>query len=230
VSPGVAAPDKPVREHGPRSVAIMGIYAQRPGKLIGQLMGDLGVLLWGVAWALVGNFIHQMISLVAVPAREISRTAGRLAENFQDAAEQAAKVPGAGDQLRRPLDAAADTMGGVIASADNQVANIEQLANVVGWLVFLIPVSVVLAVWLPRRIRFWQQSRAAQQFIDSDADLDLFALRAMAREPMHLLAAISDDPVGAWRSGDSTVITKLAEIELGRSGLRLPARLRTRAG
>jgi hypothetical protein len=208
----------------------MGIYAQRPGKLIGQLVADLLVLLWGVAWALVGNFIHQMISMVAVPAKETSRAAGRLAENFQDAAEQAANVPGVGEQLRRPFDAAASTMGGVVASADHQVANIEQLATVIGWLVFLIPVSVVVAFWLPRRIRFWQQSRAAQRFIDSDADLDLFALRAMAREPMHVLAAISDDPVGAWRSGDSAVITKLAEIELGRSGLRLPAQLRARTG
>jgi hypothetical protein len=208
----------------------MGIYAQRPGKLIGQLVADLMVLLWGVAWALVGNLIHQMISMVAVPAKETSRAAGRLAENFHEAAEQAANVPGVGEQLRRPFDAAAGTMGGVVASADHQVANIEQLATVTGWLVFLIPVSVVVAFWLPRRIRFWQQSRAAQRFIDSDADLDLFALRAMAREPMHVLAAISDDPVGAWRSGDSAVITKLAEIELGRSGLHLPARLRARTG
>jgi hypothetical protein len=207
----------------------MGIYAQRPGKLIGQLVADVLVILWGVVWALIGSLIHQMISLVAVPARETARTAGRLAEDFQDAATQAANVPGVGDQLRRPFDAAADTMGGLISSANHQVSNIEQLATVVGWLVFLIPVSVVVAFWLPRRVRFWQQSRAAQQFIDSDADLDLFALRAMATEPMHVLAAISDDPVGAWRAGDTKVITKLAEIELGRSGLRLPAGLRARA-
>jgi hypothetical protein len=100
----------------------------------------------------------------------------------------------------------------------------------VGWLVFLIPVSVVVAFWLPRRIRFWRQARAARAFIDSGADLDLFALRAMVTQPMHVLAAISDDPVGAWRGGDHTVITKLAEIELGRSGLRLPAHLRTPSG
>src|SRR5215203_5929174 len=200
----------------------MGIYAQRPGKLIGQLVADVLVILWGVVWALIGSFIHDMIALVAVPARETARAAGRLAEDFQEAAAQAANVPGVGDQLRRPFDAAANTMGGVISSANHQVTNIEQLATVVGWLVFLIPVSVVIA--------FWLQSRAAQRFIDSDADLDLFALRAMATEPMHVLAAISDDPVGAWRSGDAKVITKLAEIELGRNGLHLPARLRAGAG
>jgi hypothetical protein len=55
----------------------MGIYAQRPGKLIGQVVADVLVALWAVMWALVGNIVHQMISLVAVPARETARTAGR---------------------------------------------------------------------------------------------------------------------------------------------------------
>jgi hypothetical protein len=64
-------------------------------------------------------------------------------------------------------------------------------------------------------------------FLDSSADLDLFALRAMASQPMHVLAAISPDPVAAWRSGDRAVITRLAEVELHRSGLNLPPALRT---
>ena len=58
------------------------------------------------------------------------------------------------------------------------------------------------------------------------ADLDLFALRAMAAQPLYVLAEISDDPVHAWRSGDREVINKLAEVELKRDGLRLPATLR----
>jgi hypothetical protein len=208
----------------------MGIYAQRPAKLASQLVADVFVILWGVLWWLIGTLVHQTISIIATPAREVARTSSKLAADFRDAATEAAKVPGVGDQLRRPFDAAASTLNGLIASADHQVTNIERLASLVGWLVFLIPVSVVVAFWLPRRIRFWRQARAARIFIDSGADLDLFALRAMVTQPMHVLAAISDDPVGAWRGGDQTVITKLAEIELGRSGLRLPAHLRTPSG
>ena len=204
----------------------MGIYAQRPAKLLGQLVWDVFVILWGVLWWLLGALVHQTISVVAAPAREVAKTSGRLSEDFRDAATQAARVPGVGDQLRRPFDAAADTLNGLIASANHQVTTIEQLATLVGWLVFLMPLSVVVAFWLPRRIKFWRLSRAAQKFIDSGADLDLFALRAMVTQPMHVLAAISDDPVAAWRNGDSTVIARLAEIELGRSGLRLPAEMR----
>ena len=208
------------------SVAAMGIYAKRPAKMIGQLVGDGFVVLWAIGWAIVAIFVHRVIEVLATPARETARTAMRLAENFRQAAAEAAKVPVAGEQMRRPLDAAAGTLGNLIDSANDQVVSIERLALIVGWLVFLIPVATVVAFWLPRRIRFYRQAHASQVFLDSLADLDLFALRAMAAQPLYVLAEISDDPVQAWRSGDREVINKLAEVELKRNGLQLPATLR----
>ena len=204
----------------------MGIYAKRPAKMIGQLVGDGFVVLWAIGWAIVAIFVHRVIEVLATPARETARTAMRLAENFREAAAEAAKVPVAGEQMRRPLDAAAGTLGSLIDSANDQVVSIERLALIVGWLVFLIPVATVVAFWLPRRIRFYRQAHASQVFLDSLADLDLFALRAMAAQPLYVLAEISDDPVQAWRSGDREVINKLAEVELKRNGLKLPATLR----
>jgi hypothetical protein len=208
------------------SVAAMGIYAKRPAKMIGQLVADGFVVLWAIGWAIVAIFVHRVIEVLATPARETARTAMRLAENFRQAAAEAAKVPVAGEQLRRPLDSAAVTLGNLIDSANDQVVSIERLALIVGWLVFLIPVATVVAFWLPRRIRFYRQAHASQVFLDSLADLDLFALRAMAAQPLYVLAEISDDPVQAWRSGDREVINKLAEVELKRNGLQLPATLR----
>jgi hypothetical protein len=208
------------------SVAAMGIYAKRPAKMIGQLVGDGFVVLWAIGWAIVAIFVHRVIEVLATPARETARTAMRLAENFRQAAAEAAKVPVAGEQMRRPLDAAAGTLGNLIDSANDQVVSIERLALIVGWLVFLIPVATLVAFWLPRRIRFYRQAHASQVFLDSLADLDLFALRAMAAQPLYVLAEISDDPVQAWRSGDREVINKLAEVELRRNGLQLPATLR----
>ena len=204
----------------------MGIYAKRPAKMIGQLVGDGFVVAWTIGWAIVALFVHRMIEVLATPARETAKTAMRLAENFREAAAEAAKVPVAGEQMRRPLDAAAGTLGNLIDSANDQVVSIERLALIVGWLVFLIPVATVVAFWLPRRIRFYRQAHASQIFLDSLADLDLFALRAMAAQPLYVLAEISDDPVQAWRSGDREVINKLAEVELKRNGLQLPATLR----
>src|SRR6478735_8956990 len=136
----------------------MGIYASRPGRLLGQVLSDVFVIVWGVVWALLGIFVQQTIEVLATPARETARTAARLATNFTAAADQASRVPGVGDQLRRPFDAASTTLGSLIASANRAVASIEQLAVIMGWLVFLIPVGVVVAFWLPRRIRFYRQA------------------------------------------------------------------------
>ena len=204
----------------------MGIYAQRPGRLIGQLLGDVLVVAWTVGWAVVGVLVARTVSMLAGPARETAATAQRLADGFSDAATQASEVPGLGEQLRRPFDSATASLGDLIGAADRQVAIIERVAALTGWLAFAIPVLVVLALWLPRRIAFYRRARAARAFLDSSADLDLFALRAMAVQPMHVLAAISPDPVAAWRAGDRAVITRLAEVELRSSGLRLPPELR----
>ena len=200
----------------------MGIYSTRPGRLAGQIFGDLFVLAWTVVWAGIGIFVNQMIAVLAIPARETARTASKLMDNMREAGEQAARVPGVGEDLRRPFDAASESLINLITAANEQVASIERLALIGGWVVFGIPVAMVVALWLPRRIRFYRQAQASQAFLDSTADLDLFALRAMASQPLYVLAAVSDDPVRAWREGDREVIDQLAAIELRRNGLRLP--------
>jgi hypothetical protein len=202
----------------------MRIYAQRRGQLAGQLAGDVAVLVWAVVWAVVAFLVSGAVAALAGPARETARTARDLAGQFGDAGTQAAQVPGLGEQLRRPFDAASGSLGDLVATADRQAATIERLATISGWLVFVIPVATVLLVWLPRRVRFVRRARAAQRFIDGAPDLDLFALRALANQPMHVLAAISDDPVRAWRAGDRRVIDALAEVELRQAGLSLPTR------
>ena len=113
----------------------------------------------------------------------------------------------------------------LVGVAKDQIGAIEQLAVVVGVVVALIPIAVLIAILLPIRLRFHRTNRAARRFLDSPADLDLFALRAMSNQPLHFLGRVSDDPVGAWRQGDRAVINELAEMELRRSGLKIPKAL-----
>src|SRR3712207_7354343 len=105
----------------------MGIYSTRPAWLAGQIFGDLFVLGWTAAWAGIGIFVNQVIAVLAIPARETARTAGKLMGNMRDAAEQAARVPGVGEDLRRPFDAASTSLTNLIASANDQVESIERL-------------------------------------------------------------------------------------------------------
>lgn len=195
------------------------LYARPSWRLARQITSDMFMLLWACLCFLAGRFVDGVIAALAGPPRAIADSAKGLQKNFHDAADKAAKVPGIGGELRRPFDGAAGGLGDMARQAMDQVHAIETTASVSGWLTFLIPVTIVLAFWLPPRIRFFRTARAAQRYIDSSADLDLFALRAMARQPMYLLAKISPDPVAAWRAGDQRVIAQLADLELTSSGL-----------
>ena len=108
----------------------------------------------------------------------------------------------------------------------SEVAAVEDLAFWLGLVTAAIPILVVAAFFLPLRWRFVRRASAGQRFVDANEDLDLFALRALAHQPMHVLARVSDDPAGAWRERDPDVVRRLAALELADAGLRpknLPA-------
>jgi len=149
--------------------------------------------------------------------------AGReLGSGLSSAAERIGSLPVVGGDVRGPLDQAGRATGAIVQAGRDQQAAVSQLAVLLGVVVAVVPVLIALAVWLPRRVRFVRRARAAQRFVDAGADLDLFALRAMAHQPMHVLARIADDPAGAWRRGDVAVIRALATTELKAAGLRPP--------
>ena len=75
-------------------------------------------------------------------------------------------------------------------------------------------ILVVALRYLPRRARFVRDAGVAQRFVDGPADLELFALRAIASQPLHVLARVSDDPMTALRERDRAVIARLADLEL----------------
>lgn len=201
---------------------LSGFYAQRRARMLAQLTTDLFVLGWVVVWWFVGRATERTVDAVATPARRSGDAARQLADQMREAGEQTGRVPGIGSELRKPFDEAVGSLQRVIDAAADQVASVERVGLLLGWLVFLIPVVLLLVIWLPARIRFFLRARAAQRFLDADADLDLFALRAMVVQPMHVIAKISDDPVAAWRRGDREVIHALAAVELRRSGLVPP--------
>lgn len=200
----------------------MPIYARRSGKLARQITADVFVVCWTAIWALLGVWVHRLIAATADPIRRGADAFSQLAQDFRSAGEKAASVPAVGDQLRRPFDEAVRRMDAVIASAQHEVDLIDRTALVLGWLTFVVPVLIVLAIWLPHRVRFAREARDVQDLLDTRPDLGLFALRAMANQPIRRLVRVSPDPMVAWRSNDREVITALAELELRDTGVRLP--------
>lgn len=204
----------------------MKLYADSPGRRTFQLVVDALFVLWFVAWVWIGFTVHDGTMALAGPGRQTDESASALAGQLRDAGGQLDDVPLIGDEVASPFDKAAEASDGIAAAGRASVEAVEKLAIVLGLSIALIPILVVTAFYLPGRVRFIREASAGARFIDSTDDLDLFALRALSNQPMHVLAKVSDDPAGDWRRKDQHVVRRLAELELKDVGLK-PRRLPT---
>ena len=133
-----------------------------------------------------------------------------------------ARVPLVGDDVRAPFTAAGGAADSIAHAGVEVQQGVHQMALLLGLTVAAIPILLVAGVWLVVRARFVSRARAAGRILDSAADLDLFALRALATQPVRALARVSDDPANAWRRRDAEVVRSLAALELRSLGLRAP--------
>lgn len=200
----------------------MKLYSDVGTQRFGQVVGDLMLVAWIWLCVELGQVVFKVTNALGAPGRKAAEAGDGLAGDLRRLSEPIGKVPAVGDQLRSPIDGAAGAAGRMAQAGRDQAHAVEQLAYVLAGVTIGLPILFAVLIWLPRRIRFSRRASAAQRFIDSAADLDLFALRAMANQPMHKLAKISDDPVTAWREGDTAVIAQLADLELRTTGLRAP--------
>jgi hypothetical protein len=202
----------------------MKLYADTPVRRSRQLLADVLVVAWIVGWVWVALIVHDGTMALAAPGRQVESSAVGMADGLAEAGDFLDRVPVVGDGVSAPFDKASSASESLAEAGRSQVRAVERLAFWLGLSVALIPILVVLAFFLPLRLRFVREATAGARFIDASEDLDLFALRALSRQPMHLLARISDDPAGAWRRGDAAVVRALADLELRDSGLRAPNR------
>ncbi|TDO49030.1 hypothetical protein EV651_122155 [Kribbella sp. VKM Ac-2571] len=200
----------------------MKLYSDLRVQRFGQVVGDLMLAAWVWACVELGLLVYRVTDALGAPGRKAAEAGDGLAGELHRMSEPIGKVPAVGDQLRAPIDGAAGAAGKLAQAGRDQAHAVEQLAYVLAAVTIGLPVLFAVLIWVPRRIRFARRAGAAQRFIDNAADLDLFALRAMANQPMHKLAKISADPVAAWRDGDREVVTALATLELRSTGLKPP--------
>jgi cbb3-type cytochrome oxidase subunit 3 len=110
----------------------------------------------------------------------------------------------------------------LVAQLSDQAVLIQHAAGLTGLAVFLVPVVVWWAFWLPARVRFAREAAAASALLGAGVGMDLFALRGLSNLPLRVLVTIGGDPVAAWRNGDAVVIDALARRELDRVGVQAP--------
>jgi hypothetical protein len=205
-------------------MAAMKMYADSPARRTRQVAADLLLLLWLGFWVWAGWSVHESVQELARPAERTQAAATGLAGSLRDTADSLGGIPLIGGTASRPLDDAAANADRLADASGRGIDSINALALRLGLGAALTPTLIVLAFYLPPRIGFVRDATAGQRYVDSTDDLDLFALRALAHQPLHVLARLSPDPAGAWRARDPRTVQQLALLELDRVGLR-PRRL-----
>lgn len=200
----------------------MKLYADTSARRTRQVVADLLFVLWLVGWVWVGHAVHDITLDLADPGRQTESAALSLSDNLAGARDQLQALPVVGDRVAAPFDQASSAAIGLAEAGRSEVKAVERLAWWLGVSIALIPILVVALYFVPMRYRFARQATAGARFVDASEDLDLFALRALTRQPLHVLARVSDDPAGAWRERDPAVVRALASLELKESGLRVP--------
>ena len=198
----------------------MKLYADTARRRTFQIVVDLMFVAWLVMWVWTGLVVHDGTMALAAPGRQTDESASAMAGQLRDAGGRLDDVPLIGDEVATPFDKAADASDGLAAAGRSSVEAVEKLAFVLGLSIALIPILVVMAFYVPGRLRFIREATAGLRFIDSADDLDLFALRALTNQPMRVLAKVSGDPAGGWRRRDPAVVRRLAELELKDVGLK----------
>ncbi len=199
-------------------------YSDIPARRARQLAGDLWLMAWTVCWIWISVKLHGLIMSLAAPGQAIADGATSLAESIDSAGESISSIPLIGDALTAPFSGMSTAASALASAGQAEADAVSSLAMFVAVALAVLAFASFAAFWVPIRLAFIRRASAAQQFVNADDDLDLFALRALARQPLHVLARISDDPAGAWRRGDRRIIDALAELELREEGLRLPDR------
>ena len=223
--PDYGGPDSCTLPGGYRGA--MKLYADLDPRRTIQVVGDLLLVAWVVLWIWLADVVHDATMALAKPGRMLEAAGGALGDKLRDAGSAVDDIPYVGDDAAHPFDGAGSSADQVAAAGHSQVEAVQTLAFWLGLAVAMIPILIALAVYIPPRVRFVRRATAGQRFLDTAADLDLFALRALARQPLHVLARISDDPVAGWRNRDPEVVGRLAALELKDSGLVLPPTLRS---
>jgi hypothetical protein len=194
-------------------------YATTPARLLAQLISDIVIFLWTAVWVLVAMAVYDAVATIAQVGRQVETGATGVAGNLSTAGDRTDDVPLVGDALTAPLRAASEAALDIAGAGHNLDTTASWLAWVLALAVAAPPILFVAMPWLFLRLRFFRRKWTAITLAATPAGEQLLALRALANRPLAKLAAISADPVGAWRREDELAIRGLAALELRAAGI-----------
>ena len=199
----------------------MVVYARTPARFLRQLTGDLIVAAWVLFWLLAAGQVHELVGRLAAPGRALESAGRGFTRQLADAADTVSGVPVVGDSLGSAFEGLQGAGTALSDAGSAQQSAVGDLALLLAVLVGAMPIVLVLAWWLPRRISWMRRAGAARRLM-AEGGADLFALRALTGQPVTRLRALGPDLVYRWQERDPVTVSRLAALELSSLGLPPP--------
>jgi hypothetical protein len=201
----------------------MKLYADRPLRLVNQLLGDVLVVVAIFLCVRLGRATMDKVAALAAPGEDAEAAARDVDGRMRDAAGGVADAPLVGVSLAKPFKALASTSRDLAATAQDYQDAVADLARLTGVLVAGVPILLLLVLWLPRRLAWVSEASAAHRLLKTGpAGADLLAVRALARQPLRRLAKVDADVIRGWKADDPVSTAELARLELDELGLKPP--------
>lgn len=175
------------------------------------------VILWSIAWILIGVTIAREVRDLArlsdtvVSLGQATQSAGAAVAGLED-------LPVLGGALREPATKIREAGADAVVSARESRRSADRLAVLLGISVALIPSLGLLAVYLPRRVAGVRERRALLRALRRDEpNLDEYlAWRALSHLTTDELSRLTSGPLAELTRGRAG---ELARAELRRHGL-----------
>jgi hypothetical protein len=183
----------------------MRIYPDTPNERGRAVSRDALTLLALFVLAWLALKVHNAVDELAVLGTGVRDTGNAVEEGFGAAADAVSGLPVVGGEVGDALRSAGSGTGGEVADAGRAgEERVHDLANLLGFLFFAIPASILLATTLPDRIRQIRELNAALNLLQDPASEErrrLIAMRAAFSLPARELVRHTKDPLGDLADG-----------------------------
>ena len=196
------------------------LYSEVPAQRGKQIASDIVVVLLIVFFIWVGKFVHDAVGELAVLATGVKEAGQTVEGGFQSVADAVSGVPVIGESIGNAIAGAGDGTGGNLAELGQSGEDaVFAVARIVGIVTATLPILVLLAVVLPRRIRRIRHMSVASRVLVDLHDPErrrLLAMRAAFGMPYDELLEHTPDPLGDLAAGrhDALVAAALADVGL----------------
>jgi hypothetical protein len=201
----------------------MNPYADLPAVRYKQIAGDVLMLLWVVVWLWIGYVVFDHVKGLTAPGKYVERAGQALENGLNSIGNALERLPLVGDAVKAGFHLLSYSGGALATAGRLQQSAAGALAAVLALAIIAMPlVWAIRYVW--QRVEWTRQAQSARLLMDSAGDASLFALRALAHQPLPVLRDVAMrtrmDLVEGWRTASPPVVAALAELELAGRGLR----------